>query len=570
MEGRAPQAAPPLVGLTGMPRRGATVPHEQLEIERKFDVPPSFVLPDLGTVPGVASVDGPEERSLEAVYHDAADLRLLRVPVTLRRRTGGPDAGWHVKLPAGDGARRELHFPLGRASRTPPPAVLAPVRGLVRTAAVGPVATLRTQRRVTLLRDGSGRALAEVADDSVTGSAPATAPGEPATVTTWREVEVELVDGDEQLLAAVAERLLAAGARPSSSASKLGRVLADRLAGLDGAPAQPGGAVAGPRERPGTATKGKEKKKKAGKRARAGTAEDAPRPAGPTAGAVVLAALAHQVRALQTADVLLRTGHPDGVHDLRVACRRLRSLLAAFRAVLDRAATDPLRDELRWMGAQLSGARDGEVALDHLRALVGAQPPELVLGPVAARLQQAAVAGAEADRRAADRALGDARYLALLDSLHALLARPPLTGRAQEPAGDVLADAVRRTGKRLRRRVDRAREDSTAEHLHEVRKAAKRVRYTAEVAVGVLGEPAQALVDRAEQVQEVLGERQDTVVTREQCRTLGLAAFAAGENAWTFGLLHGLERGRAERTEAAFWRLEPAVADAVRHATGKG
>ena len=513
---------------------------EQLEIERKFDVPSAFALPDLTMVEGIASVDAPEERALEAVYHDTADLRLLRVPVTLRRRTGGPDAGWHVKLPAGEGARRELHFPLGRASRTPPRAVLAPVRGLVRTAAVGPVATLRTQRRVTLLRDGSGRVLAEVAEDSVTGSVPAVQPGEPATVTAWREVEVELVDGDDALLAAVADRLLAAGARPAGSASKLGRVLADRLAAL-------GGTTDGTTD--GTTGKGKQKKK-----------------AGPTAGAVVLAALAAQVRALQAADVLVRTDHPDGVHDLRVACRRLRSILAAYRPVLDRQVTDPLRDELTWLGAQLSGARDGQVALGHLLDLVTAQPPELVLGPVAARLQQAAIAGTEAGRRSAGRAVGDARYLALLDALHGLLERPPLIGTAPDAAGDVLADAVRRTGKRLRRRIDRAREEPSAEHLHEVRKAAKRVRYTAEVAAGVLGDRAQALVDCMEQVQEVLGERQDTVVTRERCRTLGLAAHAAGENGWTWGRLHGLEQARADRAEAAFWQLAPSVPGLVRRA----
>jgi CHAD domain-containing protein len=283
----------------------------------------------------------------------------------------------------------------------------------------------------------------------------------------------------------------------------------------------------------------------------------------------VLAAVAAQVRALQAADVLVRTGHPDGVHDLRVACRRLRSIFAAFRSVLDREATDPLRDELRRLGTELSAARDGQVALDHLRELVEAQPPELVLGPVAARVQQAAIADAEAGRTAADRALGDASYFALLDDLFALLERPPLAAAAQAPAAEVLADAVRRAGKRLRRRIDAAR-DEPAGHLHEVRKAAKRVRYTAEVGVGVLGKPAKRLVGRMEEVQDAaLGERQDTAVTRAHCRTLGLAAFAAGENAWTYGRLHGLEEARAARAEAAFWDLEPGLARAVRRAVSK-
>src|SRR3954471_2518416 len=116
-----------------------TVSEVHLEIERKFDVDPGFALPGLTDVDGVARVEAPEERRLEAVYHDSADLRLARAAVTMRRRTGGPDAGWHVKLPEAAGARRELHSPLGRAGRTPPKAVQAPVLGIVRSAPVGPV-----------------------------------------------------------------------------------------------------------------------------------------------------------------------------------------------------------------------------------------------------------------------------------------------------------------------------------------------------------------------------------------------------------------------------------------------
>jgi CHAD domain-containing protein len=529
------------------------VPSQHLEVERKFDVPTAFALPDLTTVPGVSAVRGPEERSLEAVYHDTADLRLARARVTVRRRTGGPDEGWHVKLPAADGARRELHSPLGKATRTPPKAVSAPVRGLVRSAPLGPVATLQTRRLVSSLCDEAGRVLAEVADDAVTATAHGAAPGEPATVLSWREVEVELVDGDEALLAAVGDRLVQAGAAPSSSASKLARVLAERLAPPD-AIAQNGGARNGG-ARNGSAQKDAGPRRKRTKRA------------GPTAGAVVLDALAAQVRALQEADLLVRTDQPGGVHDLRVACRRLRSILAAFRPVLDRAQTDPLRDELRWVGQEVSGARDGEVALGHLRALVEAQPVELVLGPVAARLQQTAIQDAEAGRKAAARALEDRRYLRLVDALFELLETPPLTALAEEQARGVLVDAVRRSGKRFRRQLAR-QEDAHGAPLHDVRKAAKRVRYTAEVAAPVLGGRARRLVKAAKKVQQTLGDRQDTVVTRELCRTIGVAAFGAGENAWTYGRLHGLEEARAGRAEVEFWdRREPALARALAKAT---
>src|SRR4051794_10671375 len=206
------------MGRTGRPRRvrpgdavaarreRVPVAVEHLEIERKFEVDESFVLPGLGELPGVAEVAEPVEHVLEAAYYDTADLRLARARVTLRRRTGGTDAGWHVKLPAA-GARRELHSPVGRAARTPPKAVLEPLLGIVRRAPAGQVAQLRTRRQVTELRNAEGRVLAEVADDRVTGTAFSAEPGGAAVVTAWREVEVELVDGDEELLAAVAEAL---------------------------------------------------------------------------------------------------------------------------------------------------------------------------------------------------------------------------------------------------------------------------------------------------------------------------------------------------------------------------
>ncbi len=547
-----------------------------LEVERKFDVDPEFALPDLCGLEGVAGVDPPVEHRLEAVYHDTDDLRLIRSRITLRRRTGGTDAGWHLKLPAEAGARQERHEPLGRAVKAPPKALRDVVAGVVRRSATLPVAQLRTSRTATVLRDDQGRALAEVADDTVTASAPAAEPGGPAELLAWREVEVELVDGDEQLLERIGERLVAAGARPSASSSKLGRVLAARLAFVGSAAA---GAERFDRnaerfdrnaERFDRNAERIDRKKKSKKKGKAGTRSAGRRATGAD---VVLAAVRAQVEALQTADLMIRTEQDDAVHKFRVACRRLRSILAAYRSVLRREATDPLRAELRWLGEQLSDARDGEVALAHLRELVGTQPPELVLGPVAARLQQSQV---QEHQRGAERAkatLADGRYVAILDALYGLLADPPLAEEAGTEAGQVLRDAVRRTGRRLSHRIDDARQagpDDVGHALHELRKAAKRVRYTAEVAAGELGRPATDLVACMEQVQEVLGERQDSEVTRELCLRLGREAFAVGENPWTFGRLHGLEEVRAERAEAAFWALEPTLHPVLRAARKKG
>lgn len=502
---------------------------QQLEIERKFEVGPEFVVPELAGVPGVASVSEPEEIELSATYYDTPGLRLLRSRVTLRRRTGGSDAGWHVKLPAADGARTELHEPLGRAVRRPPAAVLAPVRGLVGTQPAGPVATLQTHRVLRRLLAADGRQLAEVADDLVTGTALPTGAGEPATVTAWRELEVELAEGDAEVLAAVAGVLVAAGARPSRSASKAGQVLAHRL---------PAPARVRDRGRHG-------RKRGSGRR---------------TAGDVVLTALAAQAADLRAADLALRTGQGDGVHDFRVACRRLRSTLAAFRSVLPREATDPIRAELQWAGRELSAARDAEVALEHLRALVAEQPAELVVGPVAARLQQARLRDHLAGEQHAREVLTGTRYLRLVDALDQLLLEPPLTRAADGPARPVLRAALRSGRKRVLRRAraaEQAAGDQRQPALHEVRKAAKRARYTAEVAEPVLGRRVKTLRREMKRVQTLLGHAQDTVVTREHCRRIGLAAGQAGENPWTYGRLHALEEARAARAEARFrarWR----------------
>jgi inorganic triphosphatase YgiF len=202
---------------------------EHLEIESKFDVGTDFVVPDLRGVADGSGVTGPEVRLLAAHYYDTGDLRLAAAKVILRRRTGGPDAGWHLKLRAGAGSRRELQAPLGDEDAGVPPQLAALISEWVRDEPLRIVAVLETRRTVRNLTGADGQVLAEVADDLVTGRLPGPGddPGEPVT---WREVEVELVTGGPQILAAARSRLTAAGARPSSSPSKLARLLSTRPA----------------------------------------------------------------------------------------------------------------------------------------------------------------------------------------------------------------------------------------------------------------------------------------------------------------------------------------------------
>ena len=204
----------------------ATGEQEQIETERKYDVDAGFVLPDLAGAGGSVSMAPPDVQLLEATYFDTDDLRLIAARITLRRRTGGEDAGWHIKLPVGGDTRREVHFPLGPPGRVVPGEIAAEVARWSGGAPLRPVARLETHRTVRRLVSESGEVLAEVADDQVTGSRPD--PADPETwrlQDTWREVEVELKSGTPDLLDAAAAGLAAAGAAPSWSASKLARVL---------------------------------------------------------------------------------------------------------------------------------------------------------------------------------------------------------------------------------------------------------------------------------------------------------------------------------------------------------
>ena len=203
---------------------------DHLEIERKFDVDPDFERPDFAALPPGVTATAPVVHHLSATYFDTADGRLAASKITLRRRTGGADEGWHLKLPGGlplaDGysSRLEVQLPLAAGGeRDVPPAHAARVAEVTGGLPLAPIATLDTERTVVTLAGADGAPLAELADDRVTASRlPPT--GEPLR---WREVEVEVEvpAASPELQQAVANLLLAAGARPAGHGSKLARLL---------------------------------------------------------------------------------------------------------------------------------------------------------------------------------------------------------------------------------------------------------------------------------------------------------------------------------------------------------
>ncbi len=493
---------------------------DYVELEHKLSVAVGWSLPDLSVVPGVARVERAAPFELDAVYLDTNDLRLAIRGVTLRRRAGGDDEGWHLKLPAPGGARTEVRAPLGDGIVDSPPAELAAlVVGLARDAPLAPAGRIRTTRTATTLYGADDAALVEIADDEVVGQAL----GGDAPEERWREVEVEALTDDESVLQSTVEVLLDAGARPADSSSKLARVLgADLLARH---------------------------------------ALDLTVPIDPTAGEVATAYLREHVAALNSWDPEVRRDTYDSVHKARVAARRLRSALRIYRPLLDREVTDPVRDELQWLGTVLGAARDLEVTRDRLLGELDAQPPELVAGPIRERII-AELGGGYADaHRAAVTEMSGERYFALLTTLDELVGDPPLTELAQEPAVSVLPGLVRKAWRRLRRLADAAEQETDPQRhdlaLHEVRKGAKMARYAGESVQAVFGDDAATFAAAMESVQEVLGTHQDGVVTRGKLREMGMRAHGAGENAFSYGLLAGLEEAAAEQAMAAYadtWR----------------
>lgn len=527
------------------------------EIERKYEpgdeAGGAAELPDLTDLSGVASVADQEAVALDATYYDTTDQRLARDGLTLRRRTGGDDEGWHLKLPVARGVRDEVRAPL---SDEVPRALAGLVRSRVRGAELVPVVRLRSERSVRRLLDGEGALLAEIAVDKV--RARRLSGG--ARTAKWAEIEAELGQGAEsRLLDEIEERFLASGLRPSAAPSKLARALSET------APKEKGQEKEKGKEKDKEKEKGRAREKGKGRgregREGEGSGEAGPGPGGAspgvgsTSGEVVMAYVRAQTRAIVELDPAVRRDIPDSVHRMRVATRRLRGAFRSYGRVLDRTVTDPLGEELKWLAGELGVDRDREVLTARLKESLDALERPLRLGPVGTRLRVWSQARRTGSRRQVIAVLDGARHLALLQALAALDEAPPLLAEAGTAPTELLPDVVERDFRRLAARVKRAVAAPPGQSkdlaMHEARKAAKRTRYAAEAARPALGAPAKVFAARMTDVQELLGDHQDGVVAREALRDLAVQAHAAGENSFTFGVLYAREeaRGRAREEE---------------------
>ncbi|MEW2386407.1 CYTH and CHAD domain-containing protein [Micromonospora sp. NPDC047707] len=497
-----------------------------MEEERKYEVDDGWALPELiAAAPGGGGVRELPPVTLVATYFDTVDLRLARAGVSLRHREGDP-LPWTVKLPTDSpGVRHEISRP--GAVDAPPAGLVELVTVVHRGAPLAPAAVVRTVRRAYEVHDDTGATLAEVVDDDVT-----VLDADGATTAAFREVEVERKAGDRDLLDRIGSLLREAGARDGGFVPKHVRALG---AAAEGEPdlVPPAGL-----------------------------------PADPTAGEVVTEALRREVRRLLAHDPLLRLRAPVGdgdtaVHQMRVACRRLRSDLKTFRRLVRPGWARRLRDELTWLADALGAARDGEVLRERLRRTATADPLSPLDPAAVDRLDAVLAERQEVALAAVDEALRSDRYRALVDALVLAAASPRLTPRAAAPARDLLPRLVARPWRRLAGAPGRPgsvaalAQDGPDEQWHTVRKDGKQARSAVTAVAPVLGGDAAKLARKLARVQDLLGEHQDAAVAAETWRDVADTRPDDHDLAVTAGRMLERERATVRRVRAEFpgaWR----------------
>jgi len=240
---------------------------------------------------------------------------------------------------------------------------------------------------------------------------------------------------------------------------------------------------------------------------------------GPGADEVVGRYLLAQVEALVRLGPGVRVDAPDAVHQMRVAARRLRSVIGSFQPLLERRRTETVRVGLRQLGEALAPVRDSEVMLAYF---AGVTPEPAVL-----LVQQSLREGHRTGRARLLASLGDGRHETLVRSLTSMLDPSPFRPRAAAPAGPTLLPLLQEADARVELAATlalTADEASRDEHLHEVRKLSKRARYAAEAAAPAVGEPARALAAAMASIQDALGRHQDSVQAIRLLRSVRDAA----------------------------------------------
>jgi len=469
------------------------------EQEDKFEVDPDWVMPQLTElVPDGGRLDQ-QTRKLDNTYFDTPGAGLRLFGITLRRRVGGSETGWQLKVPSGT-ARTELQS--GSRTRTLPPALGKGVQGLLAGENLDAVAKIKTTRTAYRVMNADGDLVLEIADDQVESGPP---DGD-SMLHSWREVEIEVGPaGNKKDLKRARKLFLAAGVSPNASKTKLDRALG---------PALPDGQA---------------------RAAKAGTV-----------GELVTAYVATQCQILASNDVGMRTDMP-AIHKTRVAVRRLRSTLRIFTKVFKASPAEELDEELSWYADVLGEVRDRDILSNRLTKQIAELPPDQVRGSVEAEITNKLAAERQEALARLNEAMCTPRYMHLVQLLRGWRSAPPLTRAAEKKAKSAVKyvdKAMRKAEKRLRKA------DDDIGQLHRARKAMKRARYAAE-----LVEPAdkgmKAVARDAEEMQTLLGEHQDAVIAARFLAEVSSADGISEGSGFTYGVLMAHELQRAARIRAS-------------------
>ncbi|MEW1952277.1 CHAD domain-containing protein [Terrabacter sp. NPDC080008] len=273
-------------------------------------------------------------------------------------------------------------------------------------------------------------------------------------------------------------------------------------------------------------------------------------------GTLVRQRLAEQRDALRDAEAAARAGDESGVHDLRVAMRRLRALLATYRPAFDPSVTEPVRTELEQASRELGQSRDAAVAVETVEALLQEAQLDGLDAEAVAGLRARLRLDASGTTDDVAETLGSTRWAAVVILVDELVSHPPLTDEAQRGARSTARERVRHEGRRFAERVDAARAagpHELAQRLHEVRGAVKRLRYAAETAEPVAGKQVRAIRKQAKAVQARIGRHHDAVMTRATLRHLALDEAVGEGAAFLLGHLDADEQRALATLEEQSW-----------------
>jgi CHAD domain-containing protein len=273
---------------------------------------------------------------------------------------------------------------------------------------------------------------------------------------------------------------------------------------------------------------------------------------------IVLNALAHLTANDDCARLNL---HVEGVHQCRIALRRLRSAIKIYGPLLRRKRLAPVGEGIAWLGKVLGAARDLDVLqTDLLRPAIEAVGEAEQLAPLMTDVEAARVKAYEV----VSEALASSRYRHLLIALCSLGHSGDFGKRGDrapsldQPLGEVASAALSRSHEKLLKRGKGFEGLSRAER-HDVRIALKRLRYALDFFAGVFkNDDKKEFVKRLKRLQDDLGRMNDVAVAETMLArfadlgagALDAAALSAqGQLAFSAGGILGWHRRRAAEME---------------------